>query len=77
MSKLEKIFDRIIEAHVKLKLENSGQIKDKIMEIHLNVPGQVLSASASEKTFETALDQVVDSLKRQLIKYKERMRKHS
>lgn len=77
LNKLDRLFDRIIEAHVKLKLENSGKVKDKIMEVHLKVPNQTLTSGATEKTFESALDQVEDSLKRQLIKYKERLRNHS
>jgi len=74
LGKLDRIFDRIIDAKVNLKLENSGQVKDKITEVRLNLPGQVLMATATEKTFETGIDDVVASLKRQLIKYKERLR---
>ncbi len=77
LNKLDRLFDRIIDAHVQLKLENSGQVKDKVLEARLNVPGEVIIASATSKTFETALDEVVDSLKRQLLKYKGRLRKRS
>ena len=77
LTKLEKLFDRIIGAHVKLKLENSGQVKDKVLEIKIDVPGQILVASAVDKSFESALDEVMDSLKRQLLKYKDRLRPRS
>ena len=75
MSKLEQFFDRVIEARVALKLENAGQVKDKIMEVRVKVPGDIIIVKETEKTFESALDNCVNSLKRQLIKYKERMRR--
>jgi putative sigma-54 modulation protein len=74
LGKLDTFFDRIIEARVNLKLENSGQVKDKIAEVRIAVPGDVLVAKESEKTFEAAIDKLTDVLKRQLIKYKERTR---
>lgn len=77
LSKIERLFDRIIDASVQLKLENSGQVKDKILEVKLNVPGSTLIASATDKTFESALDTVVDSLKKQLIKYKAKLQNGS
>lgn len=77
LSKIEKLFDRIIDANVQLKLENAGQVKDKILEVKLNVPGSTLIATATDKTFESALDTVVDALKKQLIKYKAKLQKGS
>lgn len=74
LSKLDTYFDRIIDARVHLKLENSGQIKDKIAEVRIAVPGDVLIAKETEKTFEASIDKSVDVLKRQLIKYKDRLR---
>ncbi|PSR13717.1 MAG: ribosome-associated translation inhibitor RaiA [Bacteroidetes bacterium] len=74
LGKLDTFFDRIIEARVNLKLENSGQVRDKVAEIRIAVPGDVLIAKESEKTFEAAIDKLTDVLKRQLIKYKERTR---
>ena len=74
LGKLDNFFDRIIEARVNLKLENSGQVKDKIVEVRLSVPGDVLVAKDTERTFEAAIDKATDVLKRQLIKYKEKMR---
>lgn len=72
IQKLEHFFDNIIEARVILKLENSGQVKDKITEIKLNLPNGVIFIKETSKTFEAALDKAIVSLKRQLVKYKER-----
>lgn len=74
VGKLEQFFDRIVHVEVKLRLENSGQVKDKVAEIRLEVPGQTLFAKEMTKTFEQSVDEAVDNLRRQLAKYKEKLR---
>jgi putative sigma-54 modulation protein len=74
LSKLDSFFDRIIDANVKLKLENSGQVRDKIAEVKIQVPGSTLFVSETHKTFEASIDSAADNLKRQLKKYKEKLR---
>ncbi|MDQ3016719.1 MAG: ribosome-associated translation inhibitor RaiA [Bacteroidota bacterium] len=76
-SKLDQFFDRIIDAHVYLKLENSGQVKDKIVELKLMVPGDTLIATEVSKTFEASTDAAIDNMKRQLNRYKERLQSKS
>lgn len=76
-AKLEQFFDRIIDAQVFLKLENSGQVRDKIVEMKLMVPGDTLMATEVSKTFEASLDAVIDNMKRQLVRYKERLQDKS
>lgn len=76
-SKLSQFFDRITDAQVFLKLENSGQVRDKIVEIKLMVPGDTLVATETSKTFEAATDAAVDNMKRQLNKHKERVQDNS
>ena len=72
LDKLETFFDKIIDADVYLKLESHQQVKDKTAEIKLNVPGVTLFSSETSKTFEAATDLAVESLRRQLKKYKEK-----
>jgi putative sigma-54 modulation protein len=72
LAKLQVFFDRIIGVDVFLKLENTGQVRDKIAEIKLNVPGAVLIVKEIAQTFEAAIDEAIDTLKRQLVKHKER-----
>ena len=76
-TKLDQFFDRIIDAHVYLKLENSGQVRDKIVEMKLMVPGDILMATEVSKTFEASLDAAIDNMKRQLNRYKERIQNKS
>lgn len=72
LAKLEQYSDRIIDAQVFLKLENHGQIKDKVAEIKLNVPGERLFSKGMDRSFEAAADRAVEALRRSLKKYKER-----
>lgn len=74
LRKLEVFFDRIIDVDVILRLENTGQIRDKIAEIKLKIPRGILIAKENSKTFEASIDAAVDALRRQLIKYKQRRR---
>ena len=73
VEKLDQYFDRIVRADVILKLENSGQVRDKIVEIRLKVPQDTLIVKESNKTFESATDSAIDNIKRQIKRYKEKM----
>lgn len=68
LQKLDKFYPKIIQSTVYLKLENSGQIKDKIIEIKLSVPGSTVMASCTDKTFEASFDEALENIKRQLKK---------
>ncbi|MGB0886354.1 MAG: ribosome hibernation-promoting factor, HPF/YfiA family [Chitinophagales bacterium] len=70
VSKLETFVEKLTTVDVYLKLENHSQVKDKTTEIKINVPGQTLFATETAKTFEEATDSAVDSLVRQIKKYK-------
>ena len=73
LEKLSKYNDQIMDIKVMMKLENSGQIKDKIVELIIGIPGETFVSSESSKTFESALDKSLDSAKRQIKKHKEKM----
>ncbi len=77
LNKLDQFFDRIVSANVTLKLENSGQVKDKVAEIRINIPVAVLYVKETSKTFEASIDSAISSLKRQVLKYKEQSRMKS
>ncbi len=73
LEKLEHFWDQILGAVVVMKLENTGRVKDKVVEIRLKVPGTVLITKETHKTFEAAIESSLPSLKRQLIKHKEQL----
>lgn len=75
LQKLEKFFKNIIKADVVLKLENTGQVKDKIVEIKLDVPGKLMVVKESSKSFEASIDKATDVLVRQLKRNKEKKRR--
>ena len=73
LEKLEVFFDKIIEAEVFLKLGTKQNIKDKIVEIKLMLPGKTLFVSEISKTFEESTDIAVDTISRQLKKHKHKL----
>ncbi len=77
VGKLETFYDKIVDAEVFLKFEEEGgdQIKEKTSELRLNIPGKSLFASAASKNFEEGIDSVVESVRRQLMKHKEKNNK--
>jgi putative sigma-54 modulation protein len=72
-AKLEKFFDNIIDAHVILSEDNSPA-SNKTAEININVYQKQLSAEDSASTHEEAINLCVDHLRRQLEKYKSKLR---
>lgn len=74
LAKLEVFFSKIIGADVFLQLENTGQIKDKVTEIRLKVPGNILIVKSTSKSFEEAFDQAIEVMKRNLKRYKQKLR---
>ncbi|MCB0733605.1 MAG: ribosome-associated translation inhibitor RaiA [Flavobacteriales bacterium] len=74
LSKLEHLYDAIIDSQVFLKVENNHQKINKTIEVKLNVQNQSIFKTQTSQSFEAATDLAVDALKIQLKKYKERLR---
>jgi putative sigma-54 modulation protein len=74
VSKLGRFFDDIITAEVFLKLENTPDLENKVVEVRLDIPGSDLFARKQTKSFEEYTDEVVDALKQQILKHKEKQR---
>ena len=71
---LEKFHDKIIDAEVFLKVQNTSDKENKITELKINIPGSELIVKKENKTFEEGISLAVDSMKRQLKKSKEKER---
>jgi putative sigma-54 modulation protein len=69
---LEKFYDRILKADVKVGKETDHHLKGNIFfcECRLDVPGVDLFASKSEKNLYKAIDKVRDYLELELKKHK-------
>ena len=73
IGKLNTYYDKIIDSEVFLSLDSKGSpIKDKVVKVKINVPQSQFVAHATAKTFEEAVDEVADNLKRQLTRHKDR-----
>ncbi len=73
LSKLTTFHDRIIKVDVFLKLDNVvHQIKDKIAEIRVHVPRHDFFVKASSKSFEESFDSALDSIVNQIKRKKEK-----
>ena len=74
LNKLETFYDKIIHADVFLKLQNTKDKENKIVEIVLSIPGEDAVAKKEAKALEEAVDEGVKALERQLKKRKEKER---
>ena len=74
--KLDHFFDQIINGQVYLKLENTGDEENKIVEIKILLPGNQLFAKERCKTFEEATDKSIESLRRQVNKHKTKVQSY-
>ncbi len=74
LQKLSGLYDGIVSSDVVLRVENTEAPENKITEIRLKIRGNDLFASKQSKSFEEATDLTVDALRKQLTKYKEKIR---
>lgn len=70
LEKIDKFADGVIAADVTLKLEKDNEHGNKIALITVDLAGNKLVAEKQCKSFEEAVDQCIDALKKQLDKYK-------
>ena len=74
VNNLEKFHDHIIGAEVFLKVQSTSEKENKIVDMKMNLPGVDVVAKKQSKTFEEAVSLAADSVKRQLVKRKEKLR---
>lgn len=71
---LVRYHDKIVDAEVFLKVQNTSDKENKITEVKINIPGSELIIKRETKTFEEGVNSAVDNLKRQLKRSKEKHR---
>ncbi len=74
INNLEKFHDHILGAEVFLKVQSTSEKENKTVEVKMGLPGNDIVAKKNSKTFEAAISQAADSLKKQLVKRKEKMK---
>lgn len=74
VSKLEQYFDGVISVEVVLTLIKPEAVLNKQAGIKLIIKNGELFAEKINDTFEGAVDEVVEALEKQLVKFKEKAR---
>lgn len=75
VNKLDTFFDGILNAEVTLKVLKPETANNKIAEIKISIPSNgYLFAKKQADTFEEATDLAVDALRKQLSKFKEKLK---
>ena len=74
VKKLIQFYDNIIGAEVFLKVDKDQNSENKVAEIRLDIPGSDIFAKKRSKSFEESVDNVLEAIKRQLTKHKEKQR---
>ena len=75
INKLSQFYDGVTGGEVFLKLDNNETSDNKITEIRLYVRGNDLYVKKQSTSFEESTDIAVQALRRQLIKYKEKIKR--
>jgi len=75
IGKLSGLFDGVIGSEVTLRVEKSEANNNKITEIRLEVKGHDLYAKKQSSSFEESTDTAIDALRKQLEKYKGKLKK--
>ena len=70
MNKLNLFFDHILVSQVFLKIIRANSNNNKLVEIRINVPGKEMFAKKKCQSFEAAIDEAVNALRRQINKHK-------
>ncbi|WP_320019715.1 ribosome hibernation-promoting factor, HPF/YfiA family [Labilibaculum manganireducens] len=74
LDKLMKLDDDIVGVEVFLRLEKSVTAENKVVEIILDLKGADLFTKKQSQSFEESTDMVIEALRRQLVKHKEKLR---
>jgi len=72
LTKYTERYPWILGGKVILKIENASDGKNKEVEVKLKIPGNYLFAKSIEDEFSQAIDKVIEAIRRQLKKFKER-----
>lgn len=70
VSKLDRYAEDILSADVTLRLDKDSQHGNKVAVLKVDVAGDLLVAERQCKSFEEAVDQCIDAIRKQLEKHK-------
>lgn len=70
LAKLERFAEDVILADVIMKLDKDNDNGNKVVNVRLEVPGDVLVSESRSKSFEESVDECIDALRKQIEKRK-------
>jgi putative sigma-54 modulation protein len=76
VDRVVRLWDRVEHCKVILRIDKNDKKRNKMAEMYMLVPGHKLFAQSQAETFEQAVDETLDEMKRQLQKHKEKMSNH-
>lgn len=75
VAKLDTFFDGIIKVEVTLKVDKPEAANNKVAEMKVSIPAtDYLFAKKQANSFEEGIDLAIDAIKKQLGKYKEKLK---
>lgn len=75
VGKLDTFFDGIINAEITMKVLKPEVANNKVSELKISIPiNGYLFAKKQANTFEEATDLAIDAMRKQLAKYKEKLK---
>jgi putative sigma-54 modulation protein len=74
LGKLTQVGEDIVNAEVFLRIDKDMEKENKISEIRLELPGGPLFARKQSRSFEEAMDEALDAIKKQITRLKEKKR---
>ena len=74
MNKMDRFVENALSSQVTLKIDKDDEQGNKVAVVKIDVAGGDLLAERRCKTFEEAIDQCLDAIKKQIDKYKEKHR---
>ncbi len=72
MDKLEHFNHKALNSEVFLRIDKDKEKENKIAEIKILLPGKELFAKKQSKSFEEAVDDATEALRKQILKEKEK-----
>jgi putative sigma-54 modulation protein len=75
VNKLSQYSEDIVSVEVFLRLDKDSDRENKVAEIKVEYPKGPLFAKKQSKSFEESIDLVVDALKKQITRQKEKLKK--
>lgn len=73
LTKLEKLHNKIVNATVYMKVDNTSEKNNKTLEIKINLAESQLFVTQNDRTFENATDKAMEALRHQLEKHRTRL----